>query len=40
MKQEPVPVFHVIFAWWVAEKLEKDSDKERCEKDIIIEKLK
>ena len=30
----------VILAWWVAEKLEKDSDKERCEKDIIIEKLK
>ena len=29
-----------ILAWWVAEKLEKDSDKERCEKDIIIEKLK
>ena len=27
-------------AWWVAEKLEKDSAKERCEKDIIIEKLK
>lgn len=27
-------------AWWVAEKLEKDSDKERCEKDIIIEKLR
>lgn len=30
----------VILAWWVAEKLEKDSDRERCEKDIIIEKLK
>ena len=30
----------VALAWWVAEKLEKDSDKERCEKDIIIEKLK
>ena len=30
----------VFLAWWVAEKLEKDSDKERCEKDIIIEKLK
>lgn len=29
-----------VLAWWVAEKLEKDSDKERCEKDIIIEKLK
>lgn len=33
-------VVTVILAWWVAEKLEKDSDKERCEKDIIIEKLK
>lgn len=30
----------IAIAWWVAEKLEKDSDKERCEKDIIIEKLK
>lgn len=30
----------VALAWWVAEKLEKDSAKERCEKDIIIEKLK
>lgn len=30
----------VALAWWVAEKLEKDSDKERCEKDIIIGKLK
>ena len=30
----------VVLAWWVAEKLEKDSNKERCEKDIIIEKLK
>ena len=29
-----------VLAWWVAEKLEKDSDKERCEKEIIIEKLK
>lgn len=27
-------------AWWVAEKLEKDSDKERNEKDILIDKLK
>lgn len=27
-------------AWWVAEKLEKDSDKERCEKEILIEKFK
>ena len=42
-----VPVFDlfalfvtVVLAWWVTEKLEKDSTKERCEKDIIIEKLK
>lgn len=42
-----VPVFDLFalgvtatLAWWVAEKLEKDSDKERCEKDIIIEKLR
>lgn len=27
-------------AWWVAEKLEKDSEKERYEKDIIIEKIR
>lgn len=30
----------VALAWWVAEKLEKDSDKERNEKDILIDKLK
>lgn len=30
----------VVLAWWVAEKLEKDSDKERNEKDILIDKLK
>ena len=30
----------VFLAWWVAKKLEKDSAVERCEKDILIEKLK
>jgi len=30
----------VFLAWWVTEKLEKDSAVERCEKDILIEKLK
>lgn len=30
----------VILAWWVAKKLERDSAVERCEKDILIEKLK
>ena len=30
----------VALAWWVAEKLEKDSDKERNEIDILIDKLK
>lgn len=30
----------VVLAWWVAEKLEKDTVEERCEKEIIIEKLK
>ena len=29
-----------FLAWWVAEKLEKDSTIERCEKDILIEKIK
>lgn len=29
-----------FLAWWVAEKLEKDSAQERNEKDILIEKLK
>lgn len=29
-----------FLAWWVAEKLEKDSAQERSEKDILIEKLK
>lgn len=29
-----------FLAWWVAEKLEKDSAQERSEKDILIEKMK
>ena len=29
-----------FLAWWVAEKLEKGSTMERCEKDILIEKIK
>lgn len=29
-----------FLAWWVAEKLEKDSAQERSEKDIVIEKMK
>lgn len=33
-------VVTVFLAWWVAEKLEKDSTIERCEKDILIEKIK
>ena len=30
----------VFLAWWVAEKLEKDTAVERCEKDILIEKIR
>ena len=33
-------VVTVMIAWWVAQKLERDTSQERCEKDIIIEKLK
>lgn len=33
-------VITVMIAWWVAQKLERDTTQERCEKDIIIEKLK
>lgn len=33
-------VVTVLIAWWVAQKLERDTNQERCEKDIIIEKLK
>lgn len=33
-------VVTAFLAWWVAKKLERDSAVERCEKDILIEKLK
>lgn len=33
-------VVTVFLAWWVAKKLEKDSTVERCEKDIIIDRMK
>ena len=33
-------VVTIMIAWWVAQKLERDTSQERCEKDIIIEKLK